>query len=105
MNEEKAKSGKWEVRRVGNVTLEISKPKRSRRKLRRDNLNCVYRPRTVFQEPAGRPPVRAEPERIQLSDVSRFLTIWRVLMALLFATSAGVTWHASGPEKRQAQRR
>jgi hypothetical protein len=45
MNEEKAKSGKWEVRRVGNVTLEISKPKRSRRKLRQSRLKNKRRAR------------------------------------------------------------
>lgn len=37
--------GKWEVRRVGSVTLEISKPKRSRRKLRQSRLKNKRRAR------------------------------------------------------------
>ena len=45
MNEEKPKAGKWEVRRVGSVTLEISKPKRSRRKLRQSRLKNRRRAR------------------------------------------------------------
>ncbi|MGH9449127.1 MAG: hypothetical protein ACRD11_01150 [Terriglobia bacterium] len=42
-NEGKAKT--WEVRRVGSVTLEISKPKRSRRKLRQSRLKNKRRAR------------------------------------------------------------
>ncbi len=39
------KSKGWEVRRVGSVTLEISKPKRSRRKLRQSRLKNKRRAR------------------------------------------------------------
>ena len=35
----------WAVRRVGSVTLEISKPKRSRRKLRQSRLKNKRRAR------------------------------------------------------------
>jgi hypothetical protein len=45
MDEEKAKPGKWEVRRVGSVTLEISKPKRNPRKLRQSRLKNKRRAR------------------------------------------------------------
>ncbi len=45
-NSEKTKSAKkWEVRRVGNVTLEISKPKRNPRKLRQSRLKNKRRSR------------------------------------------------------------
>lgn len=40
----KEKKG-WEVRRVGSVTLEISKPKRNRRKLRQSRIRNKRRAR------------------------------------------------------------
>lgn len=40
-----AKLKNWEVKRVGSVTLEISKPKRSRRKLRQSRLKNKRRAR------------------------------------------------------------
>lgn len=44
-NKSGAKLKNWEVKRVGNVTLEISKPKRSRRKLRQSRLKNKRRAR------------------------------------------------------------
>lgn len=44
-NNKPGKSKNWEVRRVGSVTLEISKPKRSRRKLRQSRLKNKRRAR------------------------------------------------------------
>jgi len=43
--EEAPKSKGWVVRRVGSVTLEISKPKRNRRKLRQSRLKNKRRAR------------------------------------------------------------
>ncbi len=42
---EAKKEKKWEVRRVGSVTLQISKPKRNRRKLRQSRLKNKRRAR------------------------------------------------------------
>lgn len=43
--EDKVKSKEWEVRRVGSVTLAISKPKRNPRKLRQSRLKNKRRAR------------------------------------------------------------
>lgn len=44
-NKSEGKLKNWEVKRVGSVTLEISKPKRSRRKLRQSRLKNKRRAR------------------------------------------------------------
>ncbi|MGH9325446.1 MAG: hypothetical protein ACRD2B_01955 [Terriglobia bacterium] len=44
-NKQQGSSKGWQVRRVGSVTLEISKPKRNRRKLRQSRLKNKRRAR------------------------------------------------------------
>ncbi|MGH9470357.1 MAG: hypothetical protein ACRD1N_08465 [Terriglobia bacterium] len=44
-NSSEGKKKDWQVRRVGSVTLEISKPKRNRRKLRQSRLKNKRRAR------------------------------------------------------------